>query len=245
METNGQAAVALLLDELVRAAVPDLDGAGAVLALRDLALERRVVERMVLDVHGEVLRARLERHALRYGPAREHAVALEPEVVVEAARGVSLDDEDGLPRARRARGPTRERLRRGLRVAFSPVCLEFCRVLHRFSATFPQECGIRAESVAAPSPIRLGSLTPVKQSLCAEWRESPKSPCSCGVSSASTGPGKSLWMLWIPGLRDAQAKTPMARNFALRSRRSAPPGSSSISDSSASIASASRRAASS
>ena len=41
--------------QLVRAVVPDLDRAGAVLALRDLALERRVVERVVLDVDGEVL----------------------------------------------------------------------------------------------------------------------------------------------------------------------------------------------
>ena len=44
METDGQPAVALLLDELVGARVPDLDRAGAVLALGDLALEAAVVE---------------------------------------------------------------------------------------------------------------------------------------------------------------------------------------------------------
>jgi hypothetical protein len=94
VEADGQTAVALLLEELVRAGVPDLDRARAVLALGDLALEAGVVERMVLDVHGEVPLARLERHALRHRPGEEDAVALEPEVVVEAARIMALDDED-------------------------------------------------------------------------------------------------------------------------------------------------------
>ena len=70
VQPNGQPAVLLLLEELVRAAVPDLDRARAVLALRDLALELRVLERVVLDVDGEVLLARLERHALRHRPAK-------------------------------------------------------------------------------------------------------------------------------------------------------------------------------
>ena len=77
--------------------VPDLDRAGAVVARRDLALERRVRERVILDVDGEMLRPRLERHALGDGPAGEHAVALEPEVVVEPAGVVALDDEDRAP----------------------------------------------------------------------------------------------------------------------------------------------------
>ena len=55
-----------------------------------------VVERVVLDVHGQVALARLERDALRHGPARERAVALEAEVVVEPPRVVALDDEDRL-----------------------------------------------------------------------------------------------------------------------------------------------------
>ena len=88
-----EAAVALLLQQLVRAAVPDLDRAGAVVPLRDLALEAPVLERMVLDVDGEVLLAGLERHAFRHGPGNEHAVALEAEVVVEPPRVVPLDDE--------------------------------------------------------------------------------------------------------------------------------------------------------
>src|SRR5262249_23610666 len=75
-----QAAVALPLDELVGAVVPDLDGARPVLADRDLALEARVVERVVLDVHGERALPGLERDALRNRPAKQDAVLLEPEV---------------------------------------------------------------------------------------------------------------------------------------------------------------------
>ena len=40
---------------LVRAAVPDLHRASAVLPLRDLAGEVDVVERVILDVNGEVV----------------------------------------------------------------------------------------------------------------------------------------------------------------------------------------------
>src|SRR6185503_4927164 len=88
--------VGLLLDQLVGARVPDLDRARAVLALGDLTLEARIVERVVLDVHGQVTLAHLERNALRHRPARQRTVALEPEVVVEPPRVVALDDEDRL-----------------------------------------------------------------------------------------------------------------------------------------------------
>ena len=62
-----------------------------------------VVERVVLDVDGERALAGLERHALRHRPARERAVALEPEVVVEPPGVVALDDEDRLASPPRAR----------------------------------------------------------------------------------------------------------------------------------------------
>ena len=52
METNGQAAVLLLLHELVGPLVPELDCSGSVLPLGDLALEGCVLERMVLDMNG-------------------------------------------------------------------------------------------------------------------------------------------------------------------------------------------------
>src|SRR5205085_11164665 len=96
LQSHGQSAVSLLLDELVGARVPDLDAAGSVLAFRDLAFERRVLERVVLDMHGQPLVARLERDAFRHRPARKRSVALEAEVVVEPPRVVALDDEDRL-----------------------------------------------------------------------------------------------------------------------------------------------------
>ena len=97
VQPHGEAAVALLLEELVRAAVPDLDRARAVVPLRDLALEAPVLERMVLDVDREVLLAGLERDAFRHRPRGEDAVALEPEVVVQPPRVVPLNDEDRRP----------------------------------------------------------------------------------------------------------------------------------------------------
>ena len=71
MEAHGQPAVLLLLDELVRPVVPDLNAARAVLALRDLTGKRCVLDRVVLDVDGERALTRLERNAcllLRFSP---------------------------------------------------------------------------------------------------------------------------------------------------------------------------------
>ena len=137
MQVDGQAAVSFLLDEVVGPAVPDLDRAGAVVPLRDLTLEGRVLERVVFDVHGEVLGARVHRHAFRHGPAREHALALEAKVVVKPAGIVPLDDED---RPFRAPAPLAagERLRCRLRIALGAVVTELRLLLHRFSSTFPQ-----------------------------------------------------------------------------------------------------------
>jgi hypothetical protein len=112
--------VRLLLDELVGAVVEDLDRPAAVLALRDLALELRVLEGVVLDVHGEHLRARLERHALRHRPRGERPVLLEAEVVVQPARVVALHDEDRLFAALLGA----ERLRRELGIALAAVLAE-------------------------------------------------------------------------------------------------------------------------
>ena len=123
MQPNGQPAVPLALEQLVRPPVPDLDRPRAVLAGGDLALERRVLERVVLDVDGQAPAARLERDPLGDGPAGERAPQLEPEVVVQPSRRVLLDDEDG----RVAAFPGAERLGRALRIALPPILAELPR----------------------------------------------------------------------------------------------------------------------
>ncbi len=81
------------------AAVPQQHGAAAVLALGDDALELAVLERVILDVHRQPLVGRVEAGPLRHRPALQHAVQLEPEVVVQAARRVLLDHERERSRA--------------------------------------------------------------------------------------------------------------------------------------------------
>ena len=92
-QPHREPAVSLLLEQLVGAAVPDLDGACSVLAGRDHTFEIGVVERVILDVDGEMPLPFAKRDALRNRPARQSAVAFEPKVVVEPPRIVSLNDE--------------------------------------------------------------------------------------------------------------------------------------------------------
>ena len=94
-------AVVRVADRRPPPAVPDDHVAGAVLAVRDMALELRVLERVVLGVHREPLLVRIEARAARHRPALEHAVELEPQVVVQATRSMTLDHEDA---ARRRNG---------------------------------------------------------------------------------------------------------------------------------------------
>ena len=96
MQPHRQAAVRASPRAARTCRVPDLDRARAVLPLRDLTLEGRVLERVILDMDGEVLLARLERDAFRHRPGRQRAVSLEAEVVVQPARIVALHDEDRL-----------------------------------------------------------------------------------------------------------------------------------------------------
>jgi len=109
VQPDSQAAITLLLEQVVRPSVPDLDRPGAVLARRDLTLEVAVLEWVILDVDREMTFTSAERNALRNGPAGERALSLEPEVVMKTARVVSLDHEAWLGRP--ARLPA-ERLRR-------------------------------------------------------------------------------------------------------------------------------------
>ena len=122
VQDHGQRAVVALALQLVGAAIPHLDRAAAVLAGRDVALEVGVVERVVLDVHRQRALAGPQRHAARQRPAQQHAVALEPEVVVQGASRMALHDEHEL--LRRLLRVAVERLGRLALAAFGAVFLE-------------------------------------------------------------------------------------------------------------------------
>src|SRR5690606_15919536 len=79
-------------DGVVGAAVPEHHRPSAVLALGDRPLELAVVDRMVLDFHRQALDGRIDARALRHGPALHDAVQLQPEIVVQPAGVVLLDD---------------------------------------------------------------------------------------------------------------------------------------------------------
>jgi hypothetical protein len=55
---------------------------------------------VILDVHREMALAMAERYPFRHRPARQSAVSLEPEIVVEPSRRVPLNDEARLVRWR-------------------------------------------------------------------------------------------------------------------------------------------------
>src|SRR5262249_11989346 len=80
------------------AAVPQDDRAGAVLALRDGAFEAAIVQRMILDMHGQPLFAGNEAGPARDRPAFQDAVHLQAEIVMQPGGVVLLDDETGTAR---------------------------------------------------------------------------------------------------------------------------------------------------
>ena len=111
---------------LPRAPVPHDHVARAVLLGRDHALEVEVLHRVVLDVDRHPPDLRIEGRALRDGPRGEHAVDLQPEVVVQARRAMLLDDEPTTGQhGRRGVGRLAGRgLRRLREVALAAVLLE-------------------------------------------------------------------------------------------------------------------------
>ena len=78
---------------------------------------------MVLGMDGQVVLLRVGRDAPGHGPAGQHAVALEPQVPMEAGGVVLLDDETGEPLPV-GRPFGARRLRRGAEVAHLLVALE-------------------------------------------------------------------------------------------------------------------------
>src|SRR5262249_10022426 len=104
---------------LPRAGVPHDHVTGAVLAPRDHALEVEVLHRVVLDMDSQPFHRGVQGWAPGYGPARQHTVDLEAQVVVHPAGPVALDHEPALPVGRwglhrpgRLRGAAEARLGR-------------------------------------------------------------------------------------------------------------------------------------
>src|SRR5436190_3772779 len=106
------------------AAIPDVDVAGSVLTGRNVAFEVRIVERMVLDLHGEPAFAWPFARAFGDRPALQHTVELQTKIEMEPTRFVPLDYEAELAAA--APGTTR-RLRRDVEVALAAISRERCR----------------------------------------------------------------------------------------------------------------------
>src|SRR5690606_686502 len=63
------------------ALIPDDHVSGTVAALGDAALEAGVIQRVIFDVHGQALVARVQARTLGYRPALQRAVQLQTEVV--------------------------------------------------------------------------------------------------------------------------------------------------------------------
>ena len=93
---------ARILHRHPHALVPEDDRAGSVVALRNHALELRIVQRMVLHVDGHALVLRVGRWSPGNGPREQHAVKLQPEIPVESGGIVLLHDEEAAPRQSRA-----------------------------------------------------------------------------------------------------------------------------------------------
>src|SRR5258708_37153932 len=67
----------VVVRRLPGAVIPQEDGAAAILALGDDAFEPAIVERMVLDMHGQALLAGVEARSLGNRPALQDPVSLE------------------------------------------------------------------------------------------------------------------------------------------------------------------------
>ena len=86
VEMEFESAIAItrarIVDRNPIATIPYDHFACAVLFFRNVAFEVGVLERMVLDVHGQSLFARIETRALGYRPALQRPIELQAKVVV-------------------------------------------------------------------------------------------------------------------------------------------------------------------
>ena len=79
---------------MVNAPVPDDHAPRAVIVLRDETLKILVIERVIFDHHGQPFYGWIERGPPRDGPALQHALQFEPEVVMKGPGRVLLNDKD-------------------------------------------------------------------------------------------------------------------------------------------------------
>src|SRR5262249_47235993 len=106
------------------ASVPDHHRPCAVLGLRNLAFEGRVLEWVILGAYGEAAVLRIVARLLRNRPALQNAAVLEPEVVMESRGVVPLHDEVQLASSSPR---TSTRLRRAPEIALALVGIELGR----------------------------------------------------------------------------------------------------------------------
>ena len=84
---------ALRIVGLPIAAIPELHGAAAILALGNGAFEIAVIQRMVFHLHRQPLVVRIERRPLRDRPGLEDAVEFQAQIVMQPARVMLLNDK--------------------------------------------------------------------------------------------------------------------------------------------------------
>src|SRR5690606_20544740 len=164
------------------AAVEAGDMSPAVLPLRDLSLECRIADRMVLDLDRHPLDARVVARALRYCPALQRIADLEPEVVVPPARMMQLDHED---RPTPSAGPARLGLSGPGEVPLAAVV----RPRHRAARLRRPACGARPSS-HRPSTSSSGTTSRTSWPCPpTTWSGKPASspPPSRGCACASRG----------------------------------------------------------
>lgn len=75
------------------AAIPDNHIAGTVMPLGNTALERRVIQRMVFDMHRQTFDLGVERRPFRHRPALQCAIEFQAKVVMQVRSVVLLDAE--------------------------------------------------------------------------------------------------------------------------------------------------------
>ena len=120
------------------AAIPQHDGAAAILVVRNGAFEIAVIERVILDLDRQPLVMRIERGPLGDRPGFEDAVELQPQIVMQARCVMLLDHEP--PLLRRRDLDVAGGLRRLAEIALLPVRAEFLQ-RHGQTSTNTAPCG--------------------------------------------------------------------------------------------------------